>query len=167
MPRIAVVVLVLLVAWPASAADISSCFVPGEDCAAIVVAEIGAAKSEVLVQAYSFTSRPIARALADARRRGVDVRAILDRRETTSKGEAPAIDEINRAGVLVLIDGAHAIAHNKVMVIDGRDVITGSFNFTKAANERNAENLLVIADPALAERYRANWQRHAGHSEPN
>jgi len=65
----------------------------------------------------------------------------------------------------VKIDSEHAIAHNKVMVIDGVTVITGSFNFTKAAEENNAENLLVIHDKALADRYMKKWQDHAGHSE--
>ena len=63
------------------------------------------------------------------------------------------------------IDAAHAIAHNKLMVIDGETVITGSFNFTKAAEENNAENLLVIHDKKLAERYIKNWQDHDKHSE--
>jgi phosphatidylserine/phosphatidylglycerophosphate/cardiolipin synthase-like enzyme len=68
--------------------------------------------------------------------------------------------------VPVLIDAIHAIAHNKVMVIDGKMVITGSFNFTNSAEERNAENLLVIRDRVLAERYEQNWQKHKTHSEP-
>ena len=63
------------------------------------------------------------------------------------------------------IDAKHAIAHNKITVIDGEVVITGSFNFTKAAEEHNAENLLVIRDQGLAEKYTANWKAHAEHSE--
>ena len=63
------------------------------------------------------------------------------------------------------IDAQHAIAHNKVMIIDGETVITGSFNFTKAAEENNAENLIVLRDRKLAERYIKNWQEHAEHSE--
>ena len=53
--------------------------------------------------------------------------------------------------------------HHKV--IDGETVITGSFNFTKAAEENNAENLLVIHDKKMAERYTENWKEHEGHSE--
>ena len=70
------------------------------------------------------------------------------------------------------IDAAHAIAHNKITiidiidVIDGETVITESFNFTKAAQENNAENLLIIRDPALAAQYTQNWQAHAQHSHP-
>jgi phosphatidylserine/phosphatidylglycerophosphate/cardiolipin synthase-like enzyme len=51
------------------------------------------------------------------------------------------------------------------MIIDGETVITGSFNFTTAAEEKNAENLLIIRDKKLAERYIKNWQEHERHSE--
>jgi phosphatidylserine/phosphatidylglycerophosphate/cardiolipin synthase-like enzyme len=65
-----------------------------------------------------------------------------------------------------MIDTNHAISHNKVMVIDGELVLTGSFNFTKAAQEKNAENLLIIRDPALAAQYTKNWDVHRQHSQP-
>ena len=52
------------------------------------------------------------------------------------------------------------------MVIDGAIVINGSFNFTKSAEEKNAENLLVLRDPALAARYVKNWLEHKAHAEP-
>lgn len=64
-----------------------------------------------------------------------------------------------------MIDVRHSIAHNKVAVIDGETVITGSFNFSKAAEESNAENMLVIRNAALARRYTENWRAHAAHSE--
>lgn len=63
------------------------------------------------------------------------------------------------------IDAAHAIAHNKVMVIDGETVIMGSFNFTKQAEEKNAENLLVTRDRKMVELYTRSWQEHERHSE--
>ena len=72
---------------------------------------------------------------------------------------------MRNSGVPVLIDSEHEIAHNKVMIIDSQVVITGSFNFTKQAEERNAENLLVIRDKLLAEQYTANWKLHADHSQ--
>ena len=65
----------------------------------------------------------------------------------------------------MLIDSAHGIAHNKVMVLDDERVITGSFNFTRAAQERNAENLVVITDSTLAERYARDWRDRASHSQ--
>jgi len=64
-----------------------------------------------------------------------------------------------------LIDAEHAIAHNKIIIIDGYLVLTGSFNFTRAAEENNAENLLVLNDPVLAKEYIANWYAHERHSQ--
>jgi phosphatidylserine/phosphatidylglycerophosphate/cardiolipin synthase-like enzyme len=138
-------------------------FSPHGGCTDAVVKELGNAKSRVLVQAYSFTSAPIAKALVDAHKRGVDVRVILDKSQRTEKYSSA--DFVAHAGILTLIDAKHAIAHNKVMVIDGETVLTGSFNFTKAAEEKNAENLLVIRDKAIAEKYTSNWDIHAEHSE--
>ena len=121
------------------------------------------ATNSVLVQAYSFTSAPIARALVDAQHRGVKVQVILDRSQRTEKySEA---DFLKNEGVPTLIDAQHAIAHNKIMVLDSFIILTGSFNFTKAAEDNNAENLLVINDPVLAKQYIENWHAHESHSE--
>lgn len=139
-------------------------FSPKGGCTEAVVEALKQAKTTVLVQAYSFTSAPIAAALVDAHRRGVKIQVLLDKSQRTEKYSSA--DFVAHAGIPTSIDDKHAIAHNKVMVIDGRTVITGSFNFTKAAEEHNAENLLVIQDAALAEKYAANWSVHARHSEP-
>ena len=73
---------------------------------------------------------------------------------------------MNNAGIPTYIDAKHAIAHNKIMIIDGTTLITGSFNFTKAAEERNAKNLLVVRGNAeLVKKYIANFQEHLEHSE--
>jgi phosphatidylserine/phosphatidylglycerophosphate/cardiolipin synthase-like enzyme len=138
-------------------------FSPNGGCTEAVVKALGQAKASVLVQAYSFTSAPIAKALVDAARRGVKVDVLLDKSQRTEKYSSA--DFVAHEGIPTRIDAVHAIAHNKVMVIDGTTVLTGSFNFTKAAEEHNAENLLVIQDPALAEKYAANWKVHADHSE--
>jgi phosphatidylserine/phosphatidylglycerophosphate/cardiolipin synthase-like enzyme len=161
-------ILAALALWPvavlAETATVEAvCFTPGGDCTQVIVDQIRAAKRQVLVQAYSFTSAPIADALVKAKRRGVDVRAILDRSQRTEKYSGA--DFLAHGGVPVLIDAKHAIAHNKVMVIDGERVITGSFNFTKSAQEKNAENLLVLSNRDLAQRYIENWRMHAAHSE--
>src|SRR4029077_20275171 len=128
-----------------------------------VVNALDHAINAVLVQAYSFTSAPIAKALVDARRRGVDARAILDKSQRTEKySEA---DFLAHNSIPTWIDAEHAIAHNKVIIIDGYLVLTGSFNFTKAAEEHNAEHLLVINDLLLAKRYTDNWWVHQRHSQ--
>jgi phosphatidylserine/phosphatidylglycerophosphate/cardiolipin synthase-like enzyme len=69
-------------------------------------------------------------------------------------------------GVPVMIDANHAIAHNKIIVIDGELVISGSFNFSKAAQQKNAENRLLRRDAALAAQYARSWDAHRSHSQP-
>lgn len=138
-------------------------FSPGGGCTEAVVEALGKARKTILVQAYSFTSAPIAKALVDARKRGVKVQVILDKSQRTEQYSSATF--LANEGVPPLIDAKHAIAHNKVMVIDGETVLTGSFNFTKAAEQSNAENLLVIHDPKLAKQYADNWREHEKHSE--
>jgi len=138
-------------------------FSPNGGCTDAILRELATAKRTVLVQAYSFTAEPIARALVAAQRRGVTVEVIVDKGKADEKHSQAAI--IAQAGVATLVDGRHVTAHNKVMVIDGQVVLTGSFNFNRHAEEENAENLLVIRDKALAAKYAANWKAHAGHAE--
>ena len=142
----------------------ATCFTPGEDCTGTIVSSVGAARREVLVQAYSFTSPPIAQALEAAARRGVRIRIIVDDSQLTERYSQA--DEAARAGLEVWVDDPSGIAHNKVMVIDGETVITGSFNFSRSAQERNAENLLVLRDATLAARYAENWERRRAVSQP-
>ena len=139
-------------------------FSPKGCCTEAIVTALGAAKSNVLVQAYSFTSKPIFAALLTAQKRGIKVQLVLDRSNLSMKSSEA--DDAVDAGIPVLIDSKHEIAHNKVMVIDDELVITGSFNFTHNAEANNAENLLLIRSRKLAARYADNWKDHARHSEP-
>jgi len=127
----------------------------------------------VLVHAYSFAS-----ALRLRRTEAlVKVQVLLDKSQRTEKYSSADFcrpegflrkgipSGLANAGISTKIDAAHVIAHNKVMIIDREIVITGSFNFSKAAEESNAENLLVIRDKELASRYIENWQFHDEHSD--
>jgi len=138
-------------------------FSPRGGAQAGLVAAIGQARKSILVQAYSFTSAPVAEALKAAHDRGVDVKAILDKSQRTERYSGMTF--LVHAGIPTWIDPVHPIAHNKVMVIDGHTVVTGSFNFTRSAEERNAENLLILDSPELAAIYTKNWQAHLLHSE--
>jgi phosphatidylserine/phosphatidylglycerophosphate/cardiolipin synthase-like enzyme len=129
-------------------------FSPNGGCTDAIARELDKAQSTVLVQAYSFTSYKIAKGLLDAHKRGVKVEIILDKSQKSD--QYSSADFLANSGMSVKIDSEHAIAHNKVMVINGVTVITGSFNFTKPAEENNAENLLMIHDKKLAERYTKN-----------
>ncbi len=147
-----------------SAPQIVVYFSPHGGCTDAIVKELEGAKETVLVQAYSFTSAPIAKALMEAHKRGVKVQVILDKSQWTEKYSSATF--FQNVGIPTFVDDIHGLAHNKIMVIDGKTVITGSFNFTKAAEESNAENLLVIQDADLAAKYAKNWQEHLEHSVP-
>jgi phosphatidylserine/phosphatidylglycerophosphate/cardiolipin synthase-like enzyme len=149
---------------PAPSTNWQVYFSPRGGAASAIIQSLHNAKALVLVQAYSFTSTPIAEALVRAHNRGVRVQVLLAKSQRTQR--YTAADVLDQAGIRTHIDAAHAIAHNKVMVIDSEIVITGSFNFSKAAEERNAENLLIIRNKELAARYIENWWIHQRHSSP-
>lgn len=139
-------------------------FSPKGGCEAAIVALIRSAKKEVLVQAYSFTSTPIASALVAAHNKGIVVGVLLDRSWQTTAAKVEAM--LTAAGVLVAIDGAHSIAHNKCMIVDMKTIENGSFNYTEQAELENAENVLIFTDTKIAAEYRSNWELHAAHSQP-
>ena len=153
--------------------DIQVFFTPGDDAAGNIIKAIKNARQQVLVQAFSFTHPGIAQALIAAHQRGVEVKLIADL-DQTRKIRQNRIAEIAVAGVPVWLDGEHNGAHNKVMIIDADSanvadvgVITGSYNFTNAAQYKNAENVLVLrANRSLAKAYQHNWQRHLPHARP-
>jgi phosphatidylserine/phosphatidylglycerophosphate/cardiolipin synthase-like enzyme len=162
-----ILLLVTLCLWSAAAlgqtGSIRVFFSPNGGCTDAILEQINGAKSEILIQAYSFTSKPIAQALIAAQKRGVRITAVLDKSNRTQKYSAATF--LKNVGVPVYIDDKHAIAHNKIMIIDNRVVITGSFNFTMAAETKNAENLLMIEDmPDFTKAYRENFQKHLRHS---
>ena len=148
---------------PIIGAAIRVYFSPDGNPTAAIVDALDRAKTAVRVQAYSFTSDQIAAALKRAHGRGVDVQVILDKSQPNQHYTAATF--LTNAKIPVFIDSRHAIAHNKIIVIDANTVITGSFNFTKAAETNNAENLLIIESPELARVYLDNWEKHKQHSD--
>ena len=154
----------------AGTARVEAAFTPGDDIASLIVSRIRAARGSVQMQAYLFTDRGIARALLAARRRGVEVEVIGDAAQHEAGG-LPFLAALDRAGARVYLDGAHAASHNKIVILDGAredaTVITGSYNFTQAAQSRNAENVVVISgDRALTDRFVDNFALHRGQSTP-
>lgn len=128
-----------------------------------IIKEIEMGTREILVQAYSFSSTPIRNALINAQKRGAKVEIIFDQDEQKDQNYKTA-KAFSNTGVTVYMDGNHASAHNKVLIIDRETVITGSFNFTYSAETKNAENVLVIKSKALAGLYAENWYSHLKHS---
>lgn len=144
-------------------AQIRVFFTPGNTVETAIAEVIAAARQRILVQAYSFTNPLIVQALAEAKSRGVNVVVVLDKSNRTQRYSAA--DFTAHSGIETLIDAKHAIAHNKVMIIDDQIVITGSYNFTRAAEKSNAENLVIIESGPIAEKYVRNWQKHRNHAQ--
>ena len=150
--------------------SIETAFTPGDAIDSLIVNAIDGARDEVLVQAYSFTHRRIARALVRARERGVAVSVLADREQARTLPQN-ALPGLAAGGVDVCLDGNFQAAHNKVVVIDADTpraiTITGSYNFTYAAQRGNAENVVVLRDnPPAARAYRSNWMRLKGACVP-
>lgn len=162
----AVLFCLLLFVAPALAAPehpaVAVCFTPGADCDSRLIELIDSAQKTVRVAAYTLTSEPIADALIRARQRNVKVWVVLDRNQWRArKGQG---HRLRKHGVGVRYDCEHQLMHNKIMVVDIMRTVTGSYNFTEAAQERNAENMLILHDKPTAQRYADNWGWHWSHS---
>jgi len=132
------------------------CFTPQEDCTRSVIKLINTAQTQIRMQTYSFTSKPIAKALVKAAHRGVDVQIIYDVSNFEPEKNRLA-KYLIKNHIPAYIDTVPGIAHNKVLIIDGNTVETGSFNYTYSAQENNAENVLIIHSSILANAYLNNW----------
>ena len=175
MKRILMCVLVGVV-WPAAMCTgaavpakvedttIAVYFSPKGGCTDAIVGVLKDAKRTVLVQAYSFTSAPIANALVEAHRRGVRVQVVLDTSRLSEASSQAAL--LANRGIPLKVDAQHTLAHDKIMILDREIVITGSFDFTNAAETQHAENLLIIENKNLAGLYTRNWEGHAAHAKP-
>jgi phosphatidylserine/phosphatidylglycerophosphate/cardiolipin synthase-like enzyme len=150
-------------AEPQPAEILAIYFTPPAGGASGLIKQIDGAKKSIKVMAYGFTATNLAEALVRAKRRGVDVGLIQDEKSAQNNRETLPI--LLAAGIDVRSDGKHAIQHNKVMLIDDDIVITGSYNFTKSAESRNAENIMIVRSSYAAKRYADNWKSHWDHSE--
>jgi phosphatidylserine/phosphatidylglycerophosphate/cardiolipin synthase-like enzyme len=143
--------------------DVEIAFSPHGGATELVVKTIESAKTSVRLAAYGFTSKPIATALLDAHQRGIDVRVVVDKSNATARYTAATF--LANQGVPVRVDYRYAIMHDKFIVVDGATVEEGSFNFTAQAEQRNAENVLVLHDAGVAQRYGQEWERLWAESE--
>jgi phospholipase D len=146
-----------------NAIQIQPCFTPQHKCQPLILREINHAQKSVYMMGYSFTAEPIARALIAAHQRGVEVKVILDRSQLKNRSQSHLLEA---AGIPILIDETVAIAHNKVLIIDNQKLVVGSYNFTNAAEYKNAENLMIIDSPEIVARYLDNWQNRVTVSTP-
>lgn len=135
--------------------SVSVCFTPSKQCQSQIIAEINKAKKSIYVQAYSFTDQDIAQTLVNASKRGVKVQVLLDKSNRNDNRSAK--DTIIQHGIPFRFDAPSGIAHNKVIILDEVITVSGSYNFSAAAYKRNTENLLIINNKNLAQKYVKNW----------
>ncbi|MFK8250722.1 phospholipase D family nuclease [Ancylobacter terrae] len=149
-------------------AQVAVCFVPEQECSDDIVAAIDGAQKTIRVQAYGFSAPPILKALAAARQRGVDVEIVLDKSDADRerKPRFAAALAMQKAGIPVWIDDRPHTAHNKLIIIDDREVIGGSYNYTRTSDHKNVENVTFITSPEVAGWYGANWQGRRELSRP-
>lgn len=141
----------------------SVCFTPNQNCTDFIVQEIVHAKESIFVQAYGFSSRKIITALVTAKKRGVKIEIILDR-SNFHQNKKYILDFLQEYNIEFYQDKVAGIAHNKIMIIDKKKVLTGSFNFTDAAEKRNSENIILLTDFNIAELYLKNWNARKMHA---
>jgi phosphatidylserine/phosphatidylglycerophosphate/cardiolipin synthase-like enzyme len=126
-------------------------FSPEDGVERRILNRLGQASTSVDFMAFSLTSDPIAEALLQAANRGIEIRGVVEAARAHDLGAD--VGELRAAGLDIRLDTNPGNMHNKVMVIDRRVVVTGSYNFTQSAEEHNDENLLIIDNPALAGQY--------------
>jgi phosphatidylserine/phosphatidylglycerophosphate/cardiolipin synthase-like enzyme len=122
-----------------------------------IIPLVNSATSSVRFLAFSFTDYPLATALIQRAQEGVDVAGVFDK--TQAGGQGAELGTLFCAGVPVRHDGNRQFMHNKVIVVDARYVVTGSFNFSTSAEESNDENVIIIDNPAIAQLYLQDFER--------
>jgi phosphatidylserine/phosphatidylglycerophosphate/cardiolipin synthase-like enzyme len=133
------------------------CFSRVEQCDVVLISLINRANRSVYVAIYSFTRDGLAAALVSAKNRGVEVRVVIERDRANEQGSE--YQYLRSAGVSVRLDGNSGLMHHKFMVIDGLIVVTGSYNWSTAAEDRNDENIVIIRDRYIAERFTQEFER--------
>lgn len=133
-------------------------FSPHNGALETIIKGIHAARSEILVAGYGFTSKQIAAELLDAKQRGIKVEIVVDQKANARSYSA--VSFLAKQGIPVRLNNNYPIHHNKFMVFDGNNLETGSFNYTRAAADKNAENVLLLWNvPNLAAVYTKEWHR--------
>jgi phosphatidylserine/phosphatidylglycerophosphate/cardiolipin synthase-like enzyme len=140
------------------------CFSRVEQCDNLLINLISQAKKSVYVAIYSFTRDSLAKALIDAKNRGVEVKVVIE--EENAYGQGSDYQILRDAGVDVRLDGNPALMHHKFMIVDGEIMVTGSYNWSTAAEDRNDENFVVIRDEEVVDRFTQEFNRLLSTARP-
>lgn len=133
-------------------------FSPDGGTAAKVLDALNAAQTSLQFMAFAFTRADFAEALVAKAQAGVSVRGVFERRQVEA-GADSAWKTLQAAGLDVRLDGNPYVLHHKVFIIDEQIVVLGSYNFSRNAEESNAENLLIIHNAEIAAAYAQEWEK--------
>lgn len=151
--------LLFFACLPCFATEISVAFSPDNGAQELVLETIRSAQSNIRMAAYSFTCPKVMRELLNAKKRGVDVRIVIDEKGNRSKASKAAMNLVVNAGIPLRVTSVYRIHHDKYVVIDDKTVETGSYNYSRSAAEGNSENVIVVKDdPEVAQQYLKHWQ---------
>ncbi|MBF0504370.1 MAG: phospholipase D family protein [Candidatus Omnitrophica bacterium] len=139
-----------------TAGDIDVYFSPNGACQEAVISKIKSAVQTIDIAMYYLSSGPIARALKDAYERQVRLRIVLDQSQEIESSSKSGY--LIKHGCKVKYHLGFGLMHNKFAIIDRKVLITGSFNWTRTAQEKNEENLLIIADTGTIEKYEERFE---------
>ena len=138
--------------------QIETYFSPDDGTAAHIIAAIRGAEESIYFMAYSFTSDYIAEAMLEQAYDGVTVAGVFEESQYFSN-RGTEFDRLLNGGLDIRIDGNPRNMHHKVIIIDGKIVIIGSYNFSASAEERNDENTLIIHNADIAAQYLGEFER--------
>lgn len=152
---------------PSFAATVDVGFSPDGTAQRLIIKSIRVAIHSIDVAAYSFTSKPISVELINAKMRGVKIRVVADKEENS---HYTVINNLSLRGIDVRVNDNYQSMHDKFMVIDNSVVQTGSYNYSASANNKNAENVVVLSGDEIStrkfsEEFKRLWQESAPLSE--
>ena len=149
-----------------SNSTITALFSPKGGIEQQILTSIAAAVETIEMAAYAFTNENIAKALIDAIKRGVKISLVMDKSQTKAS-QASLHDELEKAGTAIrLISPPGGIMHNKFIIVDGKNVEWGSYNYTGRAEETNFENATFMSNGNLAQKYRSDFVTIFGQATP-
>lgn len=132
-------------------------FSPGDDCENAIVSFIRNAKHSIKICVFTISENVISEEIIAAKKKGVAVTIITDNDKINDKGSD--IRWLADEGIRIRIDEASSHMHHKFCIVDKKILLTGSYNWTKSAADRNQENLLVTEDPKMVKAYLNEYQK--------
>jgi len=145
--------------------DREICFSPDEPCDVKLAKFVMSAEKTLDIAIYDLNLAPLAGHFLDAAKKGLKVRILVDRKQAAT--EKSLVPKLVESGADVRLGKQRGIMHNKFVIVDGRMIETGSFNYTNGAAFANNENQIYLADPAIVKRYRDRFEELWERSDPN